>query len=139
MLCPKPVSRVNEVAMADQTVASPACTVLVVDDEPDIRHVLVRILTMAGYAVLEAAHGGAALAQVQHSPPRLVITDRMMPVMDGDELIEHLRGDRDTAGIPIVLLTGSPGVQPLADAMMMKPFNQDELLAVVTRLVERAA
>jgi CheY-like chemotaxis protein len=125
--------------MADQPVGSSAWTVLVVDDEPDIRHILVRVLTMAGYTVLEAAHGGAALAQVQTSPPRLVITDRMMPVMSGDELIEHLRGDLDTAGIPIVLLTGSPGVQPLADAMMMKPFNLDELLAVVNRLVEQAA
>jgi CheY-like chemotaxis protein len=125
--------------MADQPVGSAAWTVLVVDDEPDIRHILVRILTTAGYAVREAAHGGAALAQVQQSPPRLVITDRMMPVMGGDELIEHLRGDLDTAGIPIVLLTGSPGLQPLADVMMMKPFHQDELLAVVTRLVEQAA
>jgi CheY-like chemotaxis protein len=125
--------------MADPTVRSPGCTVLVVDDEPDIRHVLVRILTTAGYAVREAAHGGAALAQVRHSPPRLVITDRMMPVMSGDELIEHLRGNLDTAGIPIVLLTGSPGAQPLADAMMTKPFNQDELLAVVTRLTGQAA
>jgi len=125
--------------MADQPVGSAAWTVLVVDDEPDIRHILVRLLTMAGYTVREAAHGGAALAQVEDSPPRLVITDRMMPVMGGDELIEHLRGDRNTAGIPIVLLTGSPGVQPLADAMMMKPFNLDELLAVVNRLVEQAA
>ena len=125
--------------MADQPVGSSAWTVLVVDDEPDIRHILARVLTMAGYTVREAAHGGAALAQVQTSPPRLVITDRMMPVMGGDELIQHLRGDLNTAAIPIVLLTGSPGLQPLADAMMMKPFNQDELLAVVHRLVEQAA
>ena len=110
-----------------------------VDDEPDIRYILVRVLRNAGYTVREAAHGGAALAHVQQSPPRLVITDRMMPVMGGDELIEHLRGDLGTAGIPIVLLTGSPGLQPGADAMMMKPFDQDELVAVVDRLVGRVA
>ena len=98
--------------MTDQPVGGPGCTVLVVDDESDIRHVLVRVLTTAGYTVQEAAHGGAALAQVQQALPRLVITDRMMPVMSGDELIEHLRGDLDTAGIPILLLTSSPGSSP---------------------------
>jgi CheY-like chemotaxis protein len=110
-----------------------------VDDEPDIRHILARVLTMAGYTVSEAIHGGAALARVQEGPPRLVITDRMMPVMGGDELIEHLRADVRTAAIPIVLLTGSSGPHPGADAMMMKPFDADELIALVDRLVGRAA
>ncbi len=125
--------------MTDQLVGRAGWIVLVVDDEPDIRHILVRILTSAGYAVHEAAHGGAALAQVHKAPPHLVITDRMMPVMGGDELIEHLREDVGTAGIPIVLLTGSAGPQPGADAVILKPFDQDELITVVDRLAGKAS
>ena len=67
MIAPEPVSGSSRWTIADQPVGSAACTVLVVDDEPDIRHILVRLLTMAGYTVREAAHGGAALAQMQSS------------------------------------------------------------------------
>ena len=107
---------------------------LVVDDEPDIRYLLAVILERAGYTVIEAAHGDAALEEVRSSQPLLVITDRMMPVMDGTELIERLRADAGTAGIPIVMLTATPGGEPGADAVLMKPFDYDELLELVNRL-----
>ncbi|MGZ8793906.1 MAG: response regulator [Gaiellaceae bacterium] len=107
---------------------------LVVDDEPDIRFLLAVVLERAGYAVIEAAHGNAALQQVRFSQPRLVITDRMMPGMGGTELIRRLRADEGTAGIPIVMLTATPGGEPGADAVLMKPFEHDELIEVVHRL-----
>lgn len=110
------------------------CVVLIVDDEPDMRYLLASVLQTAGYEIIQAAHGEAALGQVRASRPRLVITDRMMPVMGGDELIERLRADQATAGIAIVLLTGTPGKQPGADAVIMKPFEHDELIGVVNRL-----
>jgi CheY-like chemotaxis protein len=109
-------------------------TVLVVDDEPDIRYLLAVILEGAGYAVIEAAHGDAALEQVRRSQPSMVITDLMMPVMGGAELIMRLRADAGTAGIPIVVLTATPGEGPGADAVLMKPFDYDELLELVNRL-----
>jgi CheY-like chemotaxis protein len=115
------------------------CTVLVVDDEPDIRFLLAVTLQMAGYRVIEAAHGGAALEQVRRTRPRLVITDLMMPVMDGHELIEQLRADRDTAAIPIVLLSATAGTEPGADAVLTKPFDQDELVGLVGELTGRAS
>lgn len=112
--------------------------VLVVDDEPDIRFLLRTTLELAGYAVIEASHGQAALEFVRVSPPALVITDRMMPRMDGGELIERLRADVGTAAIPIVMLTGTKGVQPGADAVLTKPFEPDELIELVARLLEEA-
>jgi len=123
--------------MTDQAAGTRGWVVLIVDDEPDIRHILVRALGTAGYAVLQAAHGAAALEQVRTSMPHLAITDRMMPVMDGDELIEQLRTDHTTTGIPIVMLTGTPGHQSAADAVVMKPFDHHELVDLVDRLIGR--
>ena len=115
------------------------CTVLVVDDESDIRYLLAVVLERAGYEVIEAAHGDAALEQVRSSRPRLVITDRMMPGMGGAELIERLRADEDTAGIPIVMLTVTPCGEPAADVVLMKPFEHDEVIEVVNMLTGRGS
>jgi CheY-like chemotaxis protein len=113
-----------------------AGTVLVVDDEPDIRFLLRITLELAGYAVTEASHGEAALESVRASPPALVITDRMMPRMGGGELIERLRADVGTAAIPIVMVTGTKGVQLGADAVLAKPVKPDELIELVARLLK---
>jgi DNA-binding response OmpR family regulator len=110
-------------------------TVLVVDDEPDIRFLLRITLEQAGYSVTEASHGEAALESVRASPPALVITDRMMPRMGGGELIERLRADAGTAAIPILMLTGTKGVQPGADVVLAKPFEPSELIERVARLL----
>jgi CheY-like chemotaxis protein len=113
-----------------------AGAVLIVDDEPDIRFLLRTTLELAGYAVIETSHGQAALEAVRVSPPALVITDRMMPRMAGGELIERLRADVGTAAIPIVMLTGTNGAQPGADAVLRKPFEPEALIALVSRLIE---
>jgi signal transduction histidine kinase len=109
-------------------------TVLVVDDEPLIRRLLVAVLELAGYRVIEASDGGAALEQARQAQPQLVITDRTMPVMNGTELIKRLRADVEMAGIPIILLTETTGGEPQADAVVMKPFDQDELIELVKTL-----
>ena len=109
-------------------------TVMVVDDEPDLRYMLRVALEVAGYAVVEAAHGEAALELVRRSPPQIVLTDRMMPRMSGGELIERLRADEATKAIPIVIISGTQGVQGEADAMLGKPVDIDELLVLIDRL-----
>ena len=118
--------------MEDNRPAS--CTVLVVDDEPDIRFLLRTTLELAGYGVVEAAHGEEALEQVRHSPPQLVVTDQMMPVMNGSELIERLRADGSTESIPIMMVSGTRSAQPGADAVLGKPFDPAELIVLVDRL-----
>jgi CheY-like chemotaxis protein len=109
-------------------------TVMVVDDEPDVRYLLKAILEEAGYGVVEAAHGQAALEQARHSPPQLVITDQMMPLMNGGELIERLRAGESTKAIPIVMISGTRAIQSGADAVLRKPFDRGELIVLVDGL-----
>jgi CheY-like chemotaxis protein len=91
---------------------------------------LVRItLEGAGYEVVEAHHGAVALERVKESRPDLVVTDLMMPVMGGRELIERLRSDPATASIPIVVLSANGRLRAGdADVALSKPFDPDELL-----------
>jgi CheY-like chemotaxis protein len=107
---------------------------MVVDDEPDIRYLLRVILETAGYQVVEASHGAAALEQARRSPPQLVVTDRMMPRMNGNHLIEQLRADERTKAIPIVMITGTRGSSAGADEVLEKPFRPSDLILVADRL-----
>ena len=117
------------------------CTVMIVDDEPDMRHLLRITLELAGYGVVEAAHGEAALEQVRRSPPQIVLTDQMMPRMNGRELIERLRAEETTKAIPIVMLSGTRAAQAgadAADAVLGKPFDPTELIVLVDRLTGKS-
>ena len=98
------------------------------------------IFEIAGYEVLEAQHGAAALIRINDALPDLVVTDMMMPVMDGGELITQLRSDPRTAGLRIVAVTANPDARvaaAAADVVMGKPFHQSSLLANVNTLLSR--
>lgn len=103
--------------------------ILVVDDEPDLRFILRRIFEGAGHQVSEARHGAAALEAVAAAPPDLVVTDMMMPVMGGAELIRRLRADPGSAAIPIMAVSGDPHLAGGADVIVPKPFHKRDLLA----------
>ncbi len=113
--------------------------ILVVDDEPDERFLLRRILEREGYEVLDASDGAAALAIVHESPPDLILTDMMMPVMDGPELIRRLRGDPATAGIPILASTGDPALAVSADVVMSKSLPLQDLIGAVSACLNEGA
>ncbi len=106
--------------------------ILVVDDEPDERFLLRRMFEREGHEVLDASDGAAALAIVRESPPDLILTDMMMPVMDGAELIRRLRSDPATAGIPILASTGDPDLAGAADVVMSKSLPLEDLAAAVS-------
>ena len=110
--------------------------ILVVDDEPDQRFLLRMILQRAGHEVTEATDGAAALRAVHESPPDLVVTDMMMPVMDGMELIRCLRGDPATAHILILAASGDSHLAAAADAIVPKPYAGHQLLAVADTLLK---
>jgi CheY-like chemotaxis protein len=115
-------------------------TILLVDDESNMRFLLRMILESEGYEVVGAEHGAAALETMRKSRPDLVLTDVMMPVMSGRELVERLRADPETAEIPIVVVTAThEPVMPGADAVIPKPFDEEDLLAVVRSLTEEEA
>ncbi len=109
--------------------------VLVVDDEADIRFLLRTTLELAGYSVVEAAHGEAALEQVSRLQPDAVVTDRMMPRCGGDELIRRLRAEEKTASIPVVMVTGTRGAHSGADAVLTKPFDPRDLVRLLGELI----
>ena len=122
-----------------------ASRVLIVEDEPDIRELVVHHLKREGYQVSAAASGEEALRQVQAAAPDLVLLDLMMPAMGGLEVCRRLRQDPATAGLPIVMLTAKGdevdrvlGLEIGADDYVVKPFSPKELLARVRAVLRRS-
>jgi CheY-like chemotaxis protein len=111
------------------------CRILVVDDEPDQRFILRRIFERAGHEVTDASHGVQALECVRGWLPELVVTDMMMPVMNGHELIRRLRADPATAQIPILAVTGNGELADSADALLAKPYVPRQILAAAQALL----
>jgi len=119
--------------------------VLIVEDEPDIRELVVHHLKREGYLVSAASSGEEALRQVQAAPPDLVLLDLMMPAMDGLEVCRRLRQDPATAMLPIVMLTAKGdevdrvlGLEIGADDYVVKPFSPKELVARVRAVLRRS-
>jgi CheY-like chemotaxis protein len=118
-------------------------TVLVVDDDASTRVVLRLVLETAGYKVVEAEHGEAALAQFSLKPPDIVTTDLTMPVLGGEALIERLRAQPSTASIPIVVVSGNPAAaralhaSGLVEAVVDKPFDAAQLADCITAIAGR--
>ena len=113
--------------------------ILVVDDEPDQRALLRRIFERAGHEVRDAGNGTAALEAVCESVPDLVVTDMMMPVMDGPELIRQLRADPAWAGIPILAASTDSHLAAGADAVVPKPYFPSRLIEAADRLLQEGS
>lgn len=112
--------------------------ILVVDDEPDERFLVGRTLRKQGHDVTVAENGAAGLKAVQQWGPDLVVTDIMMPVMNGVEFIRQLRSDPATAGIPILAASGDTHLAGAADAVLKKPYDDHSLVTIVDTLLEKA-
>jgi len=85
--------------------------VLLVEDAPFLRYAFGRLLRMHGFEVMEANDGREALDRVNEFRPQLVVTDMMMPVMDGVERIQRLRADPKTADLPVLAITADATAQ----------------------------
>jgi len=120
-----------------------AATILVVDDEPQIRRVLRTTLTAEGYTILEARDGTEAFEKVRDAKPDLILLDMNMPGLDGLQTCREIRSGSE---VPIIMLTVRSAekdkVRALdagADDYVVKPFGIQELLARVRALLRRAA
>ncbi len=143
-------------ATADKTIALPpeaegsqtarasfeGSHILVVDDNPDLRAYVSSVLQRKGYQVSTAEQGAAGLESATAHRPDIIITDLMMPGVNGLEMIERIRKNPDIQGTPIILLTAKvddetrlEGMEQGADAYLSKPFNDRELLAEVRNLL----
>jgi CheY-like chemotaxis protein len=114
-------------------------TVLVVEDDADIRDSLVELLVDEGYRVIGASDGQQALDALAGrgiEPPRLVVLDLMMPVMNGYEFLERVRADTRLRGLPVIVMTaGDRAPPPQAQILehLRKPISLDRLLGAVER------
>ena len=128
--------------VADPPAPAPgSARILLVEDDADLRAYLTRLLRDDGWTVLAVPDTGSALEAVRHAD--LVLSDVMMPGVDGLELVRRLRGAVDTARVPIVLLTARAGSESAAEGLragaddyVVKPFDPTELLARVRVHVE---
>ena len=119
-------------------------TILVVEDEEDIRQLLVFHLEREGYATLEASDGKTVLALARSREPALMLLDVMLPVMDGFAVCKELERDPKTASIPVIMLTARGeevdrvlGLELGADDYVVKPFSARELLLRVRAILRR--
>ncbi|MGB3207702.1 MAG: response regulator transcription factor [Crinalium sp.] len=123
-----------------------AAQLLLVDDEPGLREAVQAYLEDSGFNVQVASNAREAWDFLQKSPPDLVISDVMMPQVNGYQFLQELREDARFKALPVVFLTARgmksdriQGYQAGCDAYLPKPFDPDELVAIVENLLERRA
>ncbi|HEY8360362.1 MAG TPA: response regulator [Ramlibacter sp.] len=134
----KQVSQVTQLLGATHGEA----TVLVVDDDPDVREFMSHFLERQGYAVATAANGIEALAKARELRPAAITLDVMMPDIDGWTVLAAIKGDPELAGIPVILMTivdeKQRGYTLGATDYMVKPINRDRLAALLRKLCGRS-
>jgi two-component system alkaline phosphatase synthesis response regulator PhoP/two-component system response regulator VicR len=128
--------------MDAQTEKSITPRILVVEDDINILRQIEFNLQTNGYGVETATNGADALKALLNSKPDLLITDIMMPGMDGYELVAALREDEQLSDLPVIMLTAktqdsdvTEGYNSGTDLYLTKPFNPTELLRFVRRIV----
>src|SRR5438094_10443840 len=119
-------------------------TILVVEDDDAIRNNVIRLLKLEGYEIDSAANGRQGLERAKAVRPHVIITDIGMPEMDGFELLEAIRADRDLGATSVMLLTALDdrasmrrGMTSGADDYLAKPFTRVELLDALTGLLKK--
>lgn len=115
--------------------------ILVVDDDPDILEALSEILEAEGFEIRRARNGKEALERLEPDPPKLILLDLMMPVMDGWEFAQRLRQRPTMAGIPIIVLSADRNVGTKAQDIgavghLAKPFELNDLLEMVRKALK---
>ncbi|MCP4349246.1 MAG: response regulator [Desulfobacterales bacterium] len=133
----------NQVETRTPTSAENKKTVLVVDDEENIRKLLKKQLESEGYIVRLAQNGEEAVNHVKQEKPDLIILDVMMPGMNGFEVATILKSNPETMGIPILILSivanEAKEYRTGIDSFLAKPFKEDELLSEINMLISMGA
>lgn len=118
--------------------------ILVVDDDPIIREICKTNLQTVGYHVRTAENGEEALASLKQSKTDLVVLDRMMPKLDGEEVLNRVRRNELTKNLPIIFLTAKSSIEDVTDGLrlgandyLIKPFSVSNLIEHVNKALER--
>jgi DNA-binding response OmpR family regulator len=127
-------------------VPAPPATILVADDEQDIRELVAYRLSRSGYTIVQARDGEEAFELAVGQPPDMAVLDVMMPRLNGFALTERLRHAPATQRLPILLMSASVqeadisrGFAAGADGYLTKPFTPDQLLTRVRDVLSRGA
>ena len=112
-------------------------TILIVDDDADIRTTLAMVLQSAGYATREADNGSAGIEEALASKPALVLLDLFMPGADGRQFLERRRGNDELRKMPVVIISSTARGAPLfgTEGYLEKPFDGETLLTEVERTI----
>ncbi len=118
-------------------------TILVVEDDQDIRFLMSETVSDLGYDVLEAADGGTGLRRAIEEHPDVILLDVMMPVMDGFQVLAKLKEHAETHPMPVIMVSARGQEQDIMRAMrggawgfVIKPWNQDDLESKINNAVE---
>jgi CheY-like chemotaxis protein len=117
--------------------------VLVIDDEPDVVRLILKVLSGRGHVAQTARDGASALALVMQEQPDVILLDSDLPKIDGAEVCRRIKIDAATARIPIVMMTTSyidiydVGADGGPDAFVVRPFAREVLANVVDRILFR--
>lgn len=117
-------------------------TILIVDDSSTIREMVSDLLSKQGLTVVQASDGADAKAKIEVSCPDLVVTDIIMPNMNGYELCRWMKGDPKTKDVPVIMVSTKSedfdrywGMKQGGDAYITKPYQSDELLTTISQLL----
>ena len=118
--------------------------ILVIDDDPDIRELIVQTLTDEGYTALDYNEGEKAIAAMLINRPSLVLLDLMMPTLSGWEVAQRIRAEATIATVPIVIISASRELETAfqqldVNASLAKPFDLDELIRTVQVFITKPA
>lgn len=117
--------------------------VLVIDDEPDLVRLIVKVLSGRGHVVATARDGATALERVSAEPPDVIIVDSDLPKIDGAEVCRRIKGEAATKRIPVLMMTSAyidihaVGAEGGPDAFVIRPFVREVLANAVERMLAR--
>ncbi len=123
-----------------------SATILIVDDEANLRKTLAEIFSARGYSILEAENGAAAALLLRDATPDLIFSDWRMPEMGGEELLQHLRADPRLSTIPLIVITAFGSSHSAIEAVRLgaydfvtKPFDLDEIVLAAERALDHSS
>jgi len=121
-------------------------TILIVDDEANLRKTLAEILRARGYSILEADDGASAVKLLCTTTPDLIFSDWKMPIMRGEEFLQHLRNQPALASVPVIVMTAYGSSHSAIEAVRLgaydyvtKPFDLDEIVLTAERALDHSA